>query len=148
MYKHLLIATDGSELAGKAVSNGLALARELNASVTAVTVTEPWPPVEMAAKMEQGKLHPIEDFEKGVANWANGVLAGVAAKAKEMGVACETVHIADHHPADGIIETSRTRDCDLIVMASHGRRGVKKLLLGSVANEVLAHSSMPVLIYQ
>ena len=65
-----------------------------------------------------------------------------------MGVSCDIVHVADHHPADGIIETSRTKDCDLIVMASHGRRGVKKLLLGSVANEVLAHSSVPVLIYQ
>ena len=82
MYKHLLIATDGSDLAGKAVSNGLALAKEIGAAVTAVTVTETWPPIEMAAKMEQGKAHPIEDFEKGVAAWAEEVLAGVTAKAR------------------------------------------------------------------
>ena len=116
--------------------------------MTAITVTEPWPPIEMAAMMEQGKAHPIEDFEKDVAAWATDILAGVSSKAKEMGVTCETVHVPDSHPADGIIETSRVKDCDLIVMASHGRRGVKKLLLGSVANEVLAHSSVPVLIYQ
>jgi nucleotide-binding universal stress UspA family protein len=148
MYKTILISTDGSELAGKAVANGLALAKSLDAKVVAVTVSEPWPPTEMAAEMERGEQHPIENFEKAMAGWAAEILEGVAAKAKEAGVACETVHVADRHPADGIVETASKKDCDLIVMASHGHRGVKRLLLGSVAAEVLAHSTIPVLVYR
>ncbi len=148
MYKTILISSDGSELAGKAVANGLALAKSLDAKVIAVTVSEPWPPTEMAAEIERGKPHPIEDFEKAMAGWATTVLERVAAKAKEAGVACETVHVADRHPADGIVETAKEKGCDLIVMASHGRRGVKRLLLGSVAAEVLGHSTIPVLVYR
>lgn len=148
MYKTILISSDGSELAGKAVTNGLALAKSLGAKVVAVTVSEPWPPTEMAAEVERGQPHPIEDFEKAMAGWAATVLEGVATKAKNVGVTCETVHVADRHPADGIVETAKAKGCDLIVMASHGRRGVKRLLLGSVAAEVLAHSTIPVLIYR
>jgi nucleotide-binding universal stress UspA family protein len=148
MYKTILISSDGSELAGKAVANGLALAKSLDAKVIAVTVSEPWPPTEMAAEVERGQPHPIEDFEKAMASWAATVLEGVAAKAKDAGVTCETVHVADRHPADGIVETAKAKGCDLIVMASHGRRGVKRLLLGSVAAEVLAHSTIPVLVYR
>jgi nucleotide-binding universal stress UspA family protein len=148
MFKHVLIATDGSDLAGKAVSKGLELAKQLSAAATAVTVTEAWPPIEMAAEVERGKANPIDDYEARLAEWANGVLAKVTESARAMGVSCETVHVADQHPADGIIATSRNKDCDLIVMASHGRRGVRKMLLGSVANEVLAQSSVPVLVYR
>ncbi len=148
MYKTILISTDGSELAGKAVANGLALAKSLGASVVAVTVTEPWPPTEMASEIERGEPHPIENFEKAMAGWADEILDSVSTKAKEAGVACETIHVADRHPADGIAETADRKGCDLIVMASHGRRGVKRLLLGSVAAEVLAHSKVPVLVYR
>jgi nucleotide-binding universal stress UspA family protein len=146
MYKKILIATDGSDLAGKALSHGLELAKKFDASVTIVTVTELWPPVEMAAQVQSGHAHPIEDFERNVAAWAEKILSAAADKARDAGVSCETVHLPDSHPADGIIETARKKDCGLIVMASHGYRGVKKILLGSVANEVLAHSSVPVLI--
>jgi nucleotide-binding universal stress UspA family protein len=65
-----------------------------------------------------------------------------------IGVSCETLHVKDRHPGEGIIETAREKACDLIVMASHGRRGLGRLILGSVANEVVTHSTIPVLIYR
>ena len=73
-------------------------------------------------------------------------LAAASASATEIGVACDTQHAKDTFPADGIVETARRLDCDLIVMASHGRRGVSRLLLGSQANKVVTHGTVPVLI--
>lgn len=146
MYTHILIATDGSELASKAETQGLTLAKELKASAIAVTVTEPWSTLEVAAQAERGALHPVEDYEKHAEATAAKILAAVKAIAKDMGVTCDTMHVKDHHPADGIVETAKAKGCDLIVMASHGRRGFKKALLGSQANKVLAYGSIPVLI--
>lgn len=143
MYKHILIATDGSELAHKAVVQGLGLARALAAKVTAVTVTEPWTAV---VPGEMGMAFPIDDYEKGAAQNAASLLTVVKAEADRSGIACATVHAADQYPADGIINTAREKGCDLIVMASHGRRGISRLLIGSQANQVVVHSSIPVLI--
>jgi nucleotide-binding universal stress UspA family protein len=89
---------------------------------------------------------PIEDYNKSVAANADRILAQAADLAKSAGAACQTVHVPDHHPAEGILEAAKTRGCDLIVMASHGRRGVSRLLLGSQANRVVTHSTLPVLI--
>jgi nucleotide-binding universal stress UspA family protein len=142
MFKRILIATDGSELAERAVAAGLALARALNARVTAVTATEPWSAMVTG---EPALVFPIEDYEKTAAENAARILAGVSAAAKAAGVDCETVHVSDF-PAEGIVETAKGRGCDLIVMASHGRRGLSKLLLGSQATRVLALSPVPVLV--
>jgi len=142
MYKHILIATDGSELAGRAVAAGFALAKILGARVTAVTATEPWSPMVTG---EPGLVFPIDDYEKATAENARRILAGVAGTANDAGVACETVHVSDF-PADGIIATANGRGCDLIVMASHGRRGLSKLILGSQTSRVLALSTVPVLV--
>ncbi len=146
MYKHILIATDGSELAKKAEMHGLALARDLKAAATAVTVTEAWSALALASQAERGAAHPIQDYEKNIAALAERILSTVSATAKSMGVACVTLHTKDRHPAEGIIQTAKARGCDLIVMASHGRRGLQKVLLGSQANKVLSYSSIPVLI--
>ena len=146
MYKSILIASDGSELADKAVSQGLGLAKELGASVIAVTVTETWSVQEMAAEVESGHTNPIADYEEKEKTWAQKILAGISETARTMGVACQTVHVRDRHPADGLVETAESRNCDLIVMASHGRRGLTRLLLGSQANHVVTHSTRPVLI--
>jgi nucleotide-binding universal stress UspA family protein len=146
MYKHILIATDGSELAKKAETQGLALAKDLKAVATAVTVTEAWSALELASQAEKGATHPIEDYEKTMAALAERILSTVSATAKSMGVPCVTLHTKDQHPAEGIIQTAKARGCDLIVMASHGRRGLQKVLLGSQANKVLSYSSIPVLI--
>lgn len=143
MYKHILIATDGSELAEKAVKQGLQLASRLEATVTAVTVTEPWPVAVADGVM---LTNPVEEYEAIVAQDASRILAAVAGTAGKLGVACATVHVADRYPAEGIIELAKARTCDLIVMASHGRRGLAKLLLGSQATRVLTYSTIPVLI--
>ncbi len=143
MYKHILIATDGSELAHKAVVQGFALAKAVGAKVTVVTVTEPWTAV---VPGEMGMAFPVDEYEKGASENASGILATVKREADAAGVTCETVHMADQYPADGIIATAKDKACDLIVMASHGRRGLSRLLIGSQANQVVVHSDVPVLV--
>jgi nucleotide-binding universal stress UspA family protein len=143
MYKHILIATDGSELAEKAVKQGLELAKRLGATVTAVTVTEPWP---IAVADGVMVANAIPEYEQAAAQEASRTLAALGEQARKLGVACATVHVADRYPAEGIIELAKARNCDLIVMASHGRRGLAKLLLGSQATRVLTYSTTPVLI--
>lgn len=146
MYKHILIATDGSELATKALEHGLALAKQHSSRVTVVTVTEPWSAMDMAHEARQGRTDPIGQFENIASAAANHVLEEATRRAGVRGVTCERVHIADQHPADGIVATANDKGCDLIVMASHGRRGVTRVLLGSQANEVLTHCNVPALI--
>jgi len=142
MYKHILIATDGSELAGKAVDTGLKLAGLLKAKVTAMNASEPWSAM---ATGEAALAFPVDDYEKAAAEEAARILGAVSEAAKKQGVACETVHVTDF-PAEGIIETAKSRGCDLIVMSSHGRRGLARVLLGSQATRVLTLSTVPVLI--
>lgn len=146
MYEHLLIATDGSELAHKAVVEGLALAKSLETKVTFVTATPHWSSTEMASRAERGAPHPVEDYEQRATAWANDVLDACKSEAREAGLDCKIVHANDKQPAEGIIEAARSQGCDLIVMASHGRSGIGQLLLGSVATKVLTHSAIPVLL--
>jgi nucleotide-binding universal stress UspA family protein len=143
MYAHILIATDGSELGGRAVEQGLALAKALASRVTAVTVTEPWT---AAVSGEWAIAFPVEEYEKAAAANAKRILAHVAEVAAGKGVACEAIHIKDQYPAEGIVEEAKTRGCDLIVMGSHGRRGLARFVLGSQAMRVLTHTATPMLI--
>jgi len=143
MYKHILIATDGSELAAKAVTVGVTLAKQLNCKVTAVTVSEPW---RMLVAGEAAVGFPVDEYEKATAETASRVLASVVELARKSDVACATVHAKDQYPAEGILDTAKKAGCDLIVMASHGRRGLGRLLLGSEAVKLLTHSTVPVLI--
>lgn len=143
MYRNILIATDGSELAGHGVAHGLALAKALGAKVTIVTATDmiptgphtpiPWP-------------HDIERYEAAAASSAKRILAKAAASAAAAGVECTTAHIVDELPAEGILKACERHGCDLIVMASHGRSGVRRMLLGSQAAKVVAMSKTPVLV--
>ena len=146
MYRKILIPTDGSELATKAVEHGAKLAKQVGATVVIVTVTESWSPLEMADKVEQGKQNPIEQYETVAGKAAKETLKAAAVLADAEGIKTETVHIPDREPAVGIIETADMYDCDLIVMASHGRRGLGRMLLGSQTAEVLAFSKLPVLV--
>ena len=148
MYKHILIAIDGSELASRALAHGLALAKELKAQVTVVTVTELWSALEMANEAGKLKPDPIHHYEDMRSAAAKVILDAAAQKAKVAGVTCEFLHVADQHPAEGIISIAEKKSCDLIVMGSHGRRTIGRLLLGSQANEVLAHTKVPALIVQ
>ncbi len=143
MYKNLLIATDGSELAGKGVTHGLELAKALGAKVTVVTVSDPWT---IFVTGEIGASFPIDEYEKACEASASAILAAVAERAEALGVPCEKRYVKEEFPAEGIIETAKKEGSDLIVMASHGRSGVQRLLLGSQANKVVTHSSVPVLI--
>lgn len=146
MYKNILIATDGSEFSQAAFNHGIDLARSMKSYVTVVTVTELWSALEMAQKVRGGETNPIEEYEKHEDEIATKVLGTAEEIIKSHGLSCELIHIRDKHPADGIIDTANEKGCDLIVMASHGRRGLQKILLGSIASEVLAHSDIPVLI--
>jgi nucleotide-binding universal stress UspA family protein len=143
VYKHILIATDGSELAGKAVAAGFELARQLEAQVTVVTVTEPWTAF-MAGDAAFG--FPIDDYETSANESATAILAGASKLARKAGITCATVHGKDQFPSEGILQAAAKNNCDLIVMASHGRRGLGRLLLGSVAAKVATYSTVPVLI--
>jgi nucleotide-binding universal stress UspA family protein len=142
MYEHILIATDGSELAGKAVDTGLGLAKALGAKVTVVTATEPWTSMVTG---EPAIVFPVEEYERAAAERAGRILAGVAAAAQRQGVACTGAHVKDF-PAEGIIATAEKNGCDLIVMASHGPRGLSRALLGSQATRVLTHTTIPMLV--
>ena len=146
MYQHILIATDGSELATKALEHGLALAKADNARVTVVTVTEPWSALDMAQEARERRPDPIGQFEAIAAATANRILDNARQRANAHGVPCNCVHVKDQQPAEGIVATAKDNGCDLIVMASHGRRGVSRLLLGSQAYEVLTYCSVPALI--
>jgi nucleotide-binding universal stress UspA family protein len=146
MYHQILIATDGSELASRGVAHGLALAKAHNAPVAVVTVTEDWSPFQMAHDSAQGTRDPVGNYEALARSVAKRVLDRARESASLAKVDCECIHVPDQPPADGILTTAEKIGADLIVMSSHGRRGVQRVLLGNVANEVANRSHVPVLI--
>lgn len=147
MYLHILIATDGSELAQLGVDQGLALAQKLGSKTTILNVTEMFPVY--AARGEYSSIavtQAIETHQKVGKEFARKVLAAATAQAANLNVECETVHVSEMRPAEAIVEVAKERGCDLIVMASHGRRGLDRLFLGSQTIEVLTYGKIPVLI--
>lgn len=146
MYKRILIATDGSELAGKGVEQGVALAASLQAEVLVVTVTEPVITGYDDALGWSNAGAISSDYQKARAEDAQKILGAALKRAAEAGVKATSEHLSERYAADAIIETAEKHGSDLIVMTSHGRRGLGRLLLGSQTNEVLAHSKIPVLV--
>jgi nucleotide-binding universal stress UspA family protein len=146
MYKHILIATDGSALATKALEHGLAFAQCFSAHVTIVTVTEQWSAFDMAQEAREHRPDPIGQFEAIAAAAAKRILDDAVERGNALGVTCDRIHVKDQYPAEGIIATAKDQACDLIVMGSRGRRGISRLLLGSQAYEVLTHCMVPALI--
>ena len=144
MYTHILIPTDGSDLSRKAIRHGITLAKAVNAKVTAVTVSTPFHVVSVEPAMV---TDTPQTYQKHMATVAAKYLGEVVAAAAA-GVSCETVHVEHEHPYQAIIDTANKRGCDLIVMASHGRRGVSAIVLGSETVKVLTHSTVPVLVYR
>lgn len=143
MYTHLLLPTDGSTLSSHAIDDGLALAKSLGAKVTALTVVEPLRSFSASSEL----LADVrENFEKSSRENAEKLLQAVAEKAGALGVQADTTLAHASHPDRQIIEAAASGGCDLIVMASHGRRGIDGLLMGSVTQKVLTHSSIPVLV--
>ena len=148
MYANLLLSTDGSDVARKGVKHGIALAKALNAKVTVITVSEPLP-VYYGSGHASGWIpsqEMVDRFNAACKERAGKVLNEARAMAKQIGIPVDVLHVPNAHPAAAIIETAKFRGCDLIVMASHGRRGLRKLLLGSQTSEVLADGSVPVLV--
>lgn len=143
MFTHLLLPTDGSALSSHAIEQGLALAESLGARATILTVVEPFQSFNVSAEL----LADVrESYEKSSRENAEKILQAGADKANALGVAVETVLADGTQPHRQIVEAAGERGCDLIVMASHGRRGVSALLLGSETQKVLTHSSTPVLV--
>lgn len=147
MYTHILISTDGSELAQRGVDHGLSLAKALGAKVTIITVTEPIPFSAGAAGAGWvPTASDIDGYEKAQKEHADDLLNKVREATTKLGIDAKFVHAPDSWPAEAIVQTAKDEDCNLIVMASHGRRGLGRLLLGSQASEVLSSSPVPVLV--
>jgi len=146
MYKRILIATDGSELSEKGLLKGLELAQDLDADVGIVTVSEPWA-VGMYDAMgwSVGYMNSPE-YKADREEAAQKILQPALARAQAQGLRATGTHVLDRYAADGIIDTAEEQKADLIVMTSHGRRGVTRVLLGSQTTEVLARSAVPVLV--
>ncbi len=147
MYEHILIATDGSEVARKGVECGLALAKSLGARATIITVTERFGSHGGTLKWDpaSGERPGYEDCLN-QEEVADEILASAKAAARKLGVEAETLHVCNALPADAIIDAAQTRNCQLIAMASHGRSGLGRILLGSQTADVLARSGIPVLV--
>ena len=142
-----MIATDGSELAEKGVDQGVALAKETGAKVIFVSVTELLPSYGIVVAAEWASSPAaFQEYREAITKAATEILSKAKAKAMEIGVSAEAVHVENQSPAQGIVEAANAKNADLIVIASHGRRGVNKLLLGSQAAEVLSLSTVPVLV--
>lgn len=145
MFKHILIPTDGSPLAERAVDRGLRLAATIRAKATLVTVIEPF----HVFSLRPTQLSIAEaDYAAAMKQRGHDLLTGGTTLARELDVACEPVVVEDEHPHSAIIDVAAERGCDLIAMASHGRRGVSALLLGSETQKVLTHSKIPVLVFR
>ena len=146
MYRHILIPTDGSELAEHAVTNGLSLAKSVGAKVSVIIVEEPFNWLSVSETKAKQAFEELAKHAEQIKKHAASVLNGVANAAKQAGVSCETIQVENARPYQAIIATAGDRGCDLIVMASHGRSGLSAVVLGSVTNKVLTHTKTPVLV--
>jgi nucleotide-binding universal stress UspA family protein len=147
MYKHILIPTDGSEVAEKAVAAGIEFAREANARITWFTAV---PEYRMPSESEfttQKVVSPAE-HDKRSRKLAEKLLSEPVRRSKEAGVACETDYSQNNRPYEGIVAAAKRHGCDLIFMASHGRKLVSSVFLGSETRDVLSHSTIPTLVYR
>ena len=147
MFKHILIPTDGSAVAAKAVKAGIALAKEHGARVTGYHAVEPVP-MHLYGEGYVADREMVADFERRQRAAAKKHVEGLAREALKAGVPFHPVVQTSNRPYDGIVEVARKRKCDLILMSSHGYRGFDRLMLGSVADKVIQRSKIPVLVYR
>lgn len=144
MYQNILIPTDGSELSQKAVESGFALAALCNASVVVLKVVPRYPHDYFEGGLT--KEADIAQREKSWSDAAQAMVDTIKAEGSARGLNVATTLVKSDLVAEAIIAGAKKHECDLIVMASHGRRGVKRLLLGSETQHVLTHSHIPVLV--
>jgi nucleotide-binding universal stress UspA family protein len=143
MFTHILVPTDGTELSATAARQAAGLAHALGARLTAVHVTAPYHPTEMTPSVFTTHAGEHDAQARSRAERALGAVGEIARAA---GVACTAVHRVAESAAEGIVALASEAGCDLVVMASHGRRGVTALLLGSETSKVLALARIPVLV--
>ena len=143
MYKHILVATDGSEISGRAVSHATELAQKLKARLLIVTITEPFHILSLGVEQLESTR---PEYNRHMAEHAQTVLASAAKIASEADVECQIFHRSAEHPYAAILNVANDRGCDLIVVGSHGRSGLSSLLLGSTTMKILAHSTIPILV--
>jgi nucleotide-binding universal stress UspA family protein len=146
MFKNILLSTDGSRLAAKGVKAGVRLAAALGARVTGVYVIAPYTPPSYGEGAVYVPGFSPQEYRKITEKAARKALAAVEVEAKAAGVPCSTLHLVANHPWQGLLRAARSKRCDAISMASHGRGGLGGLLLGSETQRVLAHSKLPVLV--
>ncbi len=146
MYSHILVCTDGTKLSQKAIKTAARLASALGARLTGAYVGAPY----VAPIYSEGMVYAANvtrsQYEKAVQTAARKALEQVTVAAKAAGVTASTATLTANTPWQGILKAAQSKRCDLIVMASHGRRGVAALLLGSETQKVLTHSKVPVLV--
>ncbi|SOE52850.1 Nucleotide-binding universal stress protein, UspA family [Burkholderia sp. OK233] len=145
MFKHLLVPTDGSPLSEEAIRMAVGLAREFDAKMTGLHVI---PEFHLLTYDTEMLADTKAEYSEHARHHAKQYLAWIERAATDAAVLCDTTSVVSDHPYDAIINTAQERHCDLIVMASHGRRGVQGLLLGSETQKVLTHSTIPVLVHR
>ena len=142
MFQRILVPTDGSDITAKAVSTTISLAKALGAKVYTISVKEPFP----YSAISEMQPTPPQEFFDAQERIATKRVQTVVDSCKAAGLTCEGHTVEALHPWEAIIDHAKRNECDLLVMASHGRRGVSALLLGSETQKVLTHSKVPVLI--
>jgi nucleotide-binding universal stress UspA family protein len=143
MCKHILIATDGSEIGNKGISHGIELSKTLGAKLSAVTVSEPY---EHAVVVGTMVVILPADHKKQCEESAGKILSVVTSAAEAAGIECDVIHQDNRLPYVGIIEAAEKVGADLIVVGSPGRRGIEGLLIGSQTTKLLTHSKIPALV--
>lgn len=144
MFKKILVPTDGTDLSAKAINGAVEVARQLGARIVGVTVIEPY----SYSSLSEYRPESFEDYEARMEQVARQRLEKLESVAKAANVPVETVIARSFSPYEAIIETAKERGCDAIFMASHGRRGLNAVLLGSETQKVLTHSTIPVMVYR
>jgi nucleotide-binding universal stress UspA family protein len=145
MFRNILVPTDGSALSRKAVRRAIALAKGEKARVTGLYVAPPWRPITDGNEWIAGFVSP-QEHAANIKKAADRYLAVVKKAAAAARVTCSCAYVTGEYPYLEIVKAAHRNRCDLILMASHGRRGISRLLLGSETSKVLAHSSVPVLV--
>jgi nucleotide-binding universal stress UspA family protein len=145
MFRNILVPTDGSALSLRAIRQAVQFAKEQKARVTGLHVVPPYEPDLREDTVVRHYLTP-QEYDRRAKAAARKHLEVIEKTAAAIGVACRTLHAASRYPYHEIVRTAQRRRCDLIYMASHGRRGIARLLLGSETSKVLAHSTIPVLV--
>ena len=146
MFKHILLPTDGSKLSDRAVQKGIELAQAVGARVTAMHAIPEFRMMADESFVLPTSVDIKKRYEKEAKARAEKLLAKITERAKEAGLKADSVCVMGDVPYEAIIEACKKTKCDVIVMASHGRRGVSGLLLGSETSKVLTHSKVPVLV--